>query len=81
MLIVWVCISGEQQTRHFWSDWTLTARANRAQFADVSLRHVDEDEEVDEVSMPTVQGRTDGGELNRAFSLSPRVGDSTESKA
>jgi hypothetical protein len=43
-------------------DARLMSRANRAQFADVSLRHVNEDEDIEEVSMPTVQGRTDGGE-------------------
>lgn len=34
-------------------------RANRAQFADVYLRHIDEDEEVPEIGVPTVQGVTD----------------------
>jgi hypothetical protein len=46
-------------------DAGLMSRANRAQFADVSLRHVNEDEDIEEVSMPTVQGRTDGGESIR----------------
>jgi len=34
-------------------------RANRAQFSDVSLRHIDEDEDVPEEGMPTVRGDDD----------------------
>lgn len=42
-------------------------RANRAQFADVYLRHIDEDEEVPEIGVPTVQGVTDNtGECSLA---------------
>lgn len=37
----------------------LMDRANRAQFADVYLRHIDEDEDVPEIDVPTVQGITD----------------------
>jgi hypothetical protein len=34
-------------------------RANRAQFADVYLRHINEDDEVPEIGVPTVQGVQD----------------------
>lgn len=37
----------------------LTDRANRAQFADVYLRHINEDDEVPEIGVPTVQGVQD----------------------
>jgi U3 small nucleolar RNA-associated protein 21 len=37
----------------------LTFRANRAQFADVYLRHINEDDEIPEIGVPTVQGVSD----------------------
>ena len=37
----------------------LTFRANRAQFADVYLRHINEDDELPEIGVPTVQGVSD----------------------
>ncbi|ORY24304.1 putative WD-repeat protein [Naematelia encephala] len=37
--------------------------ANRAQFADVSLRHVPEDEDVPEIALPSTMGEFEGTEL------------------
>jgi hypothetical protein len=37
----------------------LMCRANRAQFADVYLRHINEDDEIPEIGVPTVQGVSD----------------------
>jgi hypothetical protein len=37
----------------------LTTRANRAQFADVYLRHINEDDDLPEIGVPTVQGVND----------------------
>jgi hypothetical protein len=34
-------------------------RANRAQFADVYLRHINEDDDLPEIGVPTVQGVND----------------------
>jgi U3 small nucleolar RNA-associated protein 21 len=34
-------------------------RANRAQFSDLSLRHINEDEPVPELALPSVQGEED----------------------
>jgi len=39
------------------------SRANKAQFSDVALRHIDEDEEIIEVGLPGVEGLGDSGEL------------------
>ena len=46
----------------------LMYRANRAQFMDVALRHIDEDEEIVQVNMPTIQGDQDSnGELQVSY--------------
>lgn len=37
----------------------LMSRANRAQFADVYLRHINEDDDLPEIGVPTVQGVSD----------------------
>ncbi|RSH91126.1 hypothetical protein EHS25_010302 [Saitozyma podzolica] len=37
--------------------------ANRAQFADVTLRHIDEDEEVPEVGLPTILGEDEANDI------------------
>jgi hypothetical protein len=57
MSIVWVFISGTSplsRTTH-----KLMTRANRAQFADVYLRHINEDDDLPEIGVPTVQGVSD----------------------
>jgi hypothetical protein len=60
MSIVWVSIFGKLDSQGIIDRVELTLlRANRAQFADVYLRHIDEDEEVPEIGVPTVQGITD----------------------
>ncbi len=44
-------------------------RANKAQFSDVSLRHIVEEDDVLEVSLPSVQGiAEDAGELSDLLS-------------
>lgn len=58
----------------------LTCRANRAQFMDVALRHINEDEEIVQVNMPTIQGDQDsnGERLNQledSLSLSGSLGE------
>jgi U3 small nucleolar RNA-associated protein 21 len=45
--------------------------ANRAQFSDVALRHIDEDEEMPEVGLPTILGEDEAnGESTRTRTLS-----------
>lgn len=59
MSIVWVSIFGKLPSQTIDVVELTPLRANRAQFADVYLRHIDEDEEVPEIGVPTVQGITD----------------------
>ena len=52
------------------ADQRLTGRANRAQFMDVALRHINEDEDIVQVSMPTIQGDQDStGKLEACQAL------------
>jgi hypothetical protein len=49
----------------------LTSRANRAQFMDVALKHIDEDREIVEIALPSIHGSQGSeGELAGAKYLS-----------
>ena len=57
MLTVWVFTFGEQVQRVESS--LIPGRANKAQFTDVSLRHINEEDVVPEIGLPSVRGVDD----------------------